>query len=96
VVLNDTAQSIIEEMRGQHPPIYVFTWVNEQGVRDRVGRIRNSGWTAARRRASERYAEVLGREAPWGAAGLASLIAAANRLTRTKDSPVLTVIRLVA
>jgi integrase len=129
---------MLEEMRGQHP-VYVFTWVNDEGVRDRVGRIRNSGWVNARRRASARYAEVLGKEAPLGfqelrahdlrhtygrrlraagvskedrkdllghksrdvttdysAAELSSLIEAANRLIRSKDSPSLTVLRLVA
>lgn len=65
VVLNDTAQSIVEEMRGQHL-VHVFTWVNEEGVRDRVGRLRNSGWVNARRRAAARYSGVLGKEAPAG------------------------------
>ena len=65
VVLNDVAQRIVEQMRGQHPE-YVFTWVNEDGVRDRVGRIRNSGWMNARRRAADRYVEVFGKEAPAG------------------------------
>jgi integrase len=65
VVLNDTAQSIVEEMRGQHP-VHVFTWVNEEGVCDRVGRLRNSGWINARPRAAACYSEVLGKEAPAG------------------------------
>jgi integrase len=42
VVLNDRAQAIVENMRGQHP-VYVFTWVNDVGVRDRIGRIRKHG-----------------------------------------------------
>lgn len=40
VVLNDTAQAIVEKMLGQHP-VYVFTWVNENGgawSRDVCGR----------------------------------------------------------
>jgi integrase len=48
VVLNDRAQAIVEKMRGQHP-VYVFTWVNEEGVCDRIGRTRNTGWVNARR-----------------------------------------------
>lgn len=31
VVLNDAAQTIVERKRGQHP-VYVFTWVNDDGV----------------------------------------------------------------
>jgi len=58
VVLNERAQAIVEKMRGQHP-VYVFTWVNENGVRRRVGRIRNTGWVNARRRAADRYPRVL-------------------------------------
>jgi integrase len=65
VVLNDVAQAIIERKRGQHP-VHMFTWVNDERVRERVGRLRNTGWAGARRRASERYPEVLGKEAPWG------------------------------
>lgn len=44
----------------------MFTWVNEAGVRDRIGRIRNPVWVNARRRAAEKYQEVFGREAPLG------------------------------
>jgi integrase len=138
VVLNDRAQAIVEKMRGQHP-VYVFTWVKEDGVRDRIGRIRNTGWVNARRRAAEKYPAVLGKEAPLGfrelrahdlrhtagrrlraagvskedrkdllghksgdvttnysAAELMSLIKAANLIVRSKDSPTLTVLRLVA
>jgi integrase len=65
VVLNARAQAIVEKMRGQHP-VYVFTWVNNDGVRDRVGRIRNTGWVNARRRAAEKYPSVFGKEAPLG------------------------------
>jgi len=48
VVLNDVAQAIIERKRGQHP-VHVFTWVNDEGFRERVGRLRNTGWAGARR-----------------------------------------------
>jgi integrase len=138
VVLNDRAQAIVEKMRGQHP-VYVLTWVNENGVRSRIGRIRNTGWVNARRRAADRYPAVFGKEAPLGfrelrahdlrhtvgrrlraagvskedrkdllghksgdvttdysAAELMSLIKAANLIVRSKDSPTLTVLRLVA
>jgi hypothetical protein len=52
VVLNDAAQTIVERKRGQHP-VYVFTWVNDDGVRDRTGRMRNTGWGNARNRAAD-------------------------------------------
>ncbi len=138
VVLNDAAQAIIERKRGQHPT-YVFTWVNDDGLRDRTGRMRNSGWVNARHRAADEYPVVFGKEAPAGfrdlrahdlrhtfgrrlraagvskedrkdllghksrdvtsdysAAELMNLIKAANLLVRSKDSPTLTVLRLVA
>jgi len=65
VMLNDVAQSVLEEVRGEHP-VYVFTWEDSNGRRDRVGHFRNSGWIQARRRAAGRYAVELGREAPAG------------------------------
>ena len=63
VVLNDIAQSIVEEVRGQHP-VYVFTWLNRQGRRVRLTRLTNSGWRAARRRAAGRYEQTLERTLP--------------------------------
>src|SRR5262245_53287532 len=54
VVLNDIAQSIVESVRGEHSS-YVFTWVNQKGRRQRLERLTNSGWRAARRRAAARY-----------------------------------------
>lgn len=39
------AQSVIEEMRGQHP-VYVFTYRNK-----RINRMLNSGWKDARKKA---------------------------------------------
>ena len=63
VVLNDIAQSIVEEVRGQHP-VYVFTWLNRQGHRVRLTRLTNSGWRAARRRAAGRYEQTLERTLP--------------------------------
>jgi hypothetical protein len=53
VVLNDIAQSIVEEVRGQHPT-HVFTWLNRKGRRRPLTRLTNSGWRAARRRAPAR------------------------------------------
>jgi len=63
VVLNDVAQSIVQEVRGQHP-VYVFTWLNRKGERTRVARMTNSGWKAARRRAAARYEKELKRALP--------------------------------
>jgi integrase len=65
VILNDVAQSVLEEVRGEHP-VYVFTWENRKGERHRVGHFRNSGWIQARRRAADRYLQELGKEAPAG------------------------------
>jgi integrase len=65
VILNDVAQSVLEEVRGEHP-VYVFTWEDRNGQRGRVGHFRNSGWIQARRRAAVRYAAEFRREAPAG------------------------------
>jgi len=65
VILNDVAQSLLEEVRGEHP-VYVFSWEDRERQRDRVGHFRNSGWIQGRRRAAVRYAAELGREAPAG------------------------------
>jgi integrase len=65
VIVNDVAQSVLEEVRGEHP-VYVFTWENRRRQRHRVGHFRNSGWIQARRRAAARYAPELGKEAPAG------------------------------
>ncbi len=65
VVLNDIAQAIVEKYRGQDAN-YVFTRVNHKGERKRIGAIGNTGWRAARRRASARYPAVLGTPAPVG------------------------------
>jgi integrase len=65
LVLNDVAQSVIEEVRGEHRT-YVFTHLNRHGERHRIARINNHGWHAARRRAAVRYKEVFKRECPMG------------------------------
>lgn len=65
VVLNDTAQRIVDEARGQHP-IYVFAWEDRRGRRRHFCRLNNSGWRPARRRASARYQEELKRPLPDG------------------------------
>jgi integrase len=63
VVLNDIAQSIVDSVRGEHSS-YVFTWVNRKGRRQRLERLTNSGWRAARRRAAARYEKELKRPMP--------------------------------
>jgi len=65
VVLNDTAQAVIESVRGQHPK-YVFTWTDRKGRQRRFTRLNNKGWRAARRRAAARYLAELGGPAPEG------------------------------
>jgi integrase len=65
VVLNDVAQSIVEEARSQHPE-FVFTFVNRKGKRVAFTRLTNSGWRAARRRAAARYEEELKKPTPPG------------------------------
>ena len=65
LVLNDVAQAVIGEVRRQHRT-YVFTYQDRDKRRNRVGRINNKGWRAARRRAAQRYKEILERECPLG------------------------------
>lgn len=60
VVLNRTARSVIESCRGKHPE-FVFTRAGQP-----VTKIYNSGWTAVRRRAANRYAQELERTCPAG------------------------------
>lgn len=55
VVLNRIARSVIENCRGKHPE-FVFTREGSP-----VTHIYNSGWKAARRRASARYEKEFGR-----------------------------------
>lgn len=66
VVLNDIAQSVIESVRGRHPT-YVFTWWDRRKHRRvSTGRVTNSGWRKARRRAAARYEQELRRPLPLG------------------------------
>jgi len=65
LVLNDVAQSVIEEVRGQHRT-YVFTYLDRNGERHRVARVNNQGWRAGRRRAAAKYEELFERECPAG------------------------------
>jgi len=71
VVLNDVAQSIIEEQRGKHPNhVFCYTPPSKEGeppnAPQPLDRMYNSGWKAARRRAAKRYKEELGKECPFG------------------------------
>ncbi len=60
VVLNRVARSVIASCRGKHPE-RVFTRNGRS-----ITKIYNSGWKAARLRASERYAKEFGRSCPHG------------------------------
>jgi integrase len=60
VVLNRIARSVIENCRGKHSQ-FVFTCKDSP-----VTHIYNSGWKAARRRASARYEREFGRPCPAG------------------------------
>ena len=60
VILNRIAKSVIDGCRGAHAE-FVFTCEQQP-----VTRIYNSGWKAARRRASRRYASEIGRQCPDG------------------------------
>jgi integrase len=60
VVLNRIAKSVIDDCRGEHQE-FVFTRRGKP-----ITRIYNSGWKAARRRASKRYAAEFGRSCPKG------------------------------
>lgn len=64
LVLNDCAQALLEQVRGQHRR-YVFTRqdrLTHCPLRQAMG----SGWKTARRRASERYEGQFGVAAPEG------------------------------
>jgi hypothetical protein len=65
VVLNDTAQAVVENFRGQHPR-YVFTYQARSGRRRALARMNAAGWHAARRRAAKRYAQEFGQGAGRG------------------------------
>jgi integrase len=66
VVLNRTAKSVIESVRGEHGE-YVFTYLAPAAERrERVGRIYNSAWKRARKAAAEQYEAVLGQMCPEG------------------------------
>jgi integrase len=60
VVLNRIAKSVIDGCRGEHSE-FVFTRRGKP-----IARMNNSGWKAARRRASKRYASEVGRSCPKG------------------------------
>jgi integrase len=60
VVLNRIARSVVDDCRGEHPE-FVFTRRGKP-----LTRIYNSGWKAARRRASKRYTSEFGRSCPKG------------------------------
>jgi len=65
VVLNDEAQALLEEVRGEHP-VYVFTHQHHRRRRTRYSRLNSTGWRNARARAAARYQEEQGQEAPEG------------------------------
>jgi len=60
VVLDRIAKSVIDGCRGEHSE-FVFTRAGKP-----IARMNNSGWKAARRRASKRCASELGRSCPKG------------------------------
>ncbi len=64
VVLNDCAQSILEELRGQHRR-YVFT--SKRGhSRRRLKHVIAASWRGARARAAQKYRERFGADLPEG------------------------------
>jgi len=65
LVLNDVAQSVIEEVRVQRRT-YVLTYLDLNGERHRVAGVNNQGWRAARRRAAAKYKELFERDCPAG------------------------------
>jgi len=65
VVLNRIAKSVVEGCRGEHAE-FVFTETRGDGQRHPQARMNNSGWKAARRRATARYERELGRPCPAG------------------------------
>jgi integrase len=64
VVLNDCAQAILEEFRGQHRR-YVFT--SKRGhSRRRLKHVIAASWRSARARAAQKYRERFGADSPEG------------------------------
>lgn len=70
VVMNDVAQSVIEERRAAareverktgSAPRHVFTYRG-----DRLGCMNNTAWQSAREAAAKEYEKERGRKAPWG------------------------------
>ena len=61
IVLNDTAQAVLERARGHHRR---FVFVSSQ--RTPLRHLRSAGWCRARSRAAQRYREWFGMEAPTG------------------------------
>lgn len=60
VVLNAVAKRVIDDVRGMHPG-FVFTYRGNA-----IETMRNSGWQAARARATKQYQDELGEPAPEG------------------------------
>ena len=80
VVLNGEARDVVEQMRGRHPE-YVFAYQRARIRRAEVyalppkpphpiGTMHNTAWENARACAARKYADVMGREAPWGFANV--------------------------
>jgi len=65
VILNDEAQAILEEVRGEHP-VYVFTHKHHRRYRRRYAKLLGKGWQGARARAAARYETELGARVPEG------------------------------
>jgi integrase len=64
-VLNDVAQGLLEEVRGEHAR-FVFTHCHRQAERTPYARLNGSGWQSARRRAAAAFEVAHGRMAPEG------------------------------
>ena len=64
VILNDRAQAILEDMRGQHRR-YVFTR-EYRGYRDHLRHVIATCWRSARERAAQNYPRRFGVTAPEG------------------------------
>ena len=80
VVLGNEARAAVEQMRGRDPE-YVFAYQRPRRRDPSVYKsaptkarpietMNNTAWQGARKRAAEKYREVLGREAPWGFANV--------------------------
>jgi integrase len=66
VVLNRTAQSVVDSVRGLHPVFVFVRTQSEEGDTRPLAKIYNTAWKSARERAADTWAKQHGEPAPAG------------------------------